>query len=374
MEIVPLGEEMLLAAAELFVKNYRNQRQATPILPNDMECPERVREKLGVFLPSGPAFAALEGGRLVGYLAGFLIDHFRNTGLKGAYCPVWAHAALEGQQERAYRSLYRAAAGAWTVADCGVHAISLLAEDHIAREVWFWNGFGLAVVDAIRTIQPLGVPYPTRLHIRQAQAEDASALAQLEEEHIRHYAQPPVLMVPQAAKGEQEFQEFMDTPPNSVWIAVSGGELAGYIRFEGGSFGATEIVQSPTTIAITGGPTPGPHIEARGQPQLCWMLHYVTTPGWDLRAVRWILNRSTLRLPASGRNIFSRCASRSCVTRRRCRQVESIHVSRGHHWRASARSAGAPIPLRCSSTGLRDEPGQWVESWIAYVFWILKAR
>jgi ribosomal protein S18 acetylase RimI-like enzyme len=253
IEIQPLREAHLERAAALFVQKFKQQRQAVPQLPASLADPAPTLPRLEARLRAGCALAALDKGRLLGYLAWYLVDDFRSAGRKGAYVPVWGHAAGAEDLPAVYAALYRAAATSWTAAGCQVHCISLPAYDQELHKVWFWNGFGLAVVDAVRSLQPLGAPLPTELTIRKASVEDAEALAVLEQEHWRHYAAAPILMAetkaPTAAPG---FREFLQQPHNSVWWALSGAHPAGFMRFEGHSHGATELVQSPDTIAITG--------------------------------------------------------------------------------------------------------------------------
>ena len=119
-----------------------------------------------------------------------LLDGFRNTSRLGAYCPVWAHAVEEGSENAIYAALYREAATQWHAAGCQVHALTLLAHDQVARDFWFWNGFGSIAIDAIRSTKPIGVQPPQHLTIRKAEIEDAKAIAMIEAEHWRHYAQP----------------------------------------------------------------------------------------------------------------------------------------------------------------------------------------
>jgi GNAT superfamily N-acetyltransferase len=252
MEITSLRKEFLPEAAALFVQNFRRLRREVAALPDEMEDAERIVRALANMLASCPGVAALEEGRLVGYMVWYVVDHFRNTGRRAAYCPVTGHAATQGDQPAIYRALYREAARHWAQSGCQVHALTLLASDEGAINTWFWNGFGLWVMDAIRSVRPLDNPPSTDLIIRKALPGDAAALGILDAEHMQHYAAPPVLMVPQQPGSPAEFAQFIEDAPNSVWLALEGGEAVGFIRFAGDSFGATEIVGSETTIAITG--------------------------------------------------------------------------------------------------------------------------
>lgn len=268
-QVIPFREEFLSEAAALFIANYKIQRQAVPILPDMMEEPERVVSMLKDLFQATQGIAAVENGRLTGYMGWFLIDGFRNTDRKGAYCPEWGHAVDEGSAASTYLAMYRAAAGLWHSAGCQVHALTLLANDKAAERFWFWNGFGTIVVDAIRSMQPLGVLPSKSMTIRRAELEDAEAVAILEVEHMRHYAEPPTLMSPQTPEDATAYRKFLSHPRKSVWLALDGKEPAGYMRFEEKSFGAANIVESETTIAIDAAYT---RPQCRGQRAAACML------------------------------------------------------------------------------------------------------
>lgn len=183
MDITAFRRAHVPEAAALFVDGFRRQRLLTPALPVAMEQPETVARMLDHLLDAGraldggqalgaverpvasPGVVALDGGRLVGYLAWMLVDRFRGSDRRGAYVPEWGHACEESGRERIYRQMYRAAAEQWAAAGCGVHAITLLACDRIAETTWFWNGFGLTVVDAIRPMRPLDAAPASSLRI-----------------------------------------------------------------------------------------------------------------------------------------------------------------------------------------------------------------
>jgi GNAT superfamily N-acetyltransferase len=262
MIITPLTRQQIATAAALFASNFTRFHQSAPALPAQMEDPAAAEGYLENLLAHSKAIAAFDGDRLVGYLGWWLIDAFRDTDRKAAYCPVWAHAVAADDTRavsRIYRALYRAASAEWLAAGCQVHAVTLLAGNEAAREVWFWNGFGLAVVDAVRSLDSLGIPCPDGYALRRAVPADARSLALIEAEHWRHYAEPPTLMVANAASSTDEFIQLLENPDNSVWVAWKGAELAAYLRFEGLSHGATEIVSAEDTVACTGAYTRPAH-------------------------------------------------------------------------------------------------------------------
>jgi ribosomal protein S18 acetylase RimI-like enzyme len=200
---------------------------------------------------STPGIAALQNGQLAGYMSWLLLDHFRGTDRKGAYCPEWGHAVREEAANSIYRWMYQEASRQWLAAGCGVYAITLLAGDHAAEKFWFWNGFGMIVVDALRPIQPLQIAALEKLILRKARLEDAEIIAVLEVEHYRHYTAPPISMAPQPPNDATAYREFLSQPDNQVWLACDGDYPVGYMRFEPQTFGASDIVQSETTVAIS---------------------------------------------------------------------------------------------------------------------------
>jgi len=252
MQITSLDKEYLPAAAELFLCNLTQQRQAVPSLPDNLEDPTYIEALLAKQLVATPTAAALIDGQLVGYLGAFLVEDFRGTQGLGAYTPEWAHAAAPGKQRHIYPALYRFASTHWSASGCQIHAITLLANDQAAREAWFWNGFGLTGVDAMRSITPLEVSIPGGITLRKAVLEDVPRLADLEQEHWQHYKQAPIFMAGIYPSSATEIELLLGDRVNNFWLAQAGEQDAGYMRFEGSGFGAAAVVQSDTTVAITG--------------------------------------------------------------------------------------------------------------------------
>jgi ribosomal protein S18 acetylase RimI-like enzyme len=252
LKIIPFEQKFLPEAASLFIQNFRALRRAVPVLPDNFEDPVRVTKQLVSLFAHCPGAVALEDGRLAGYLGWHLLSDFRQTGRKAAYCPEWGHAAAAENQARIYRALYRTASAAWFEAGCQIHAITLLGHDRAVVDTWFWNGFGLGVVDGVRPVVPLGAKPANGLEIRQANLADAEILAGLEAEHMRHYGAPPTLMMSSAPSSAAEFTELLRDPHNCAWLAFDGSQPAGYLRFEGSGHGAADVVDCEHAIANTG--------------------------------------------------------------------------------------------------------------------------
>ena len=238
--------------AALFVQSFERQRCVTPAVPDRLACAGEVTALLDDLFQRCPGVVALEDDRMVGYLGWFIVDRFRETDRKGAYVPEWGHATTEDHKPAIYRALYRAAAEQWSAAGCGVHAITLLAHDQVAQQAWFWNGFGLTVVDAVRPMQPLNLSNLTDLVIRKATSDNVHALAKLDAEHRLHYTRSPIFMTPRRSSKAYQLIEFLARAKNSIWLALDHNSPVGFIRFEGDDFDSVAMVESKQTIAITG--------------------------------------------------------------------------------------------------------------------------
>jgi GNAT superfamily N-acetyltransferase len=252
IEILPFSESYYGQVTALFVKKYHQQRLAIPLLPERMADRDVLKTMLADSFDATTGLVAVENSQVLGYLCWFIVDHFRATSRRGAYVPEWGHACIETDKTKLYQMLYRAAGNLWAQAGCQVHAITLLEQDRSAEKAWYWNGFGLTVVDAIRPMQPLEISHQTQLTIRKASTADAKALAQLDKEHREHYTQSPIFMAPRTGKDVNENIEFLSQPKNSVWLAESDNQLVGFIRFEGYDFDTATILESEEGITITG--------------------------------------------------------------------------------------------------------------------------
>ena len=129
MNIQPFQPEHAEQAAELFVARFKRLRSSLPLLPDRLEDPARVAEKIRSLMEICPGFTALEDGRVTGYLGAWIVDEFRDTPRRGTYSPEWGHASSEGRQAEIDRALYRRASQAWFEAGCRVYALTLLAGD-----------------------------------------------------------------------------------------------------------------------------------------------------------------------------------------------------------------------------------------------------
>ncbi len=263
-------------AGELFVENYEKYYASHPVLPQKLMDAGKVAGYLYQTCEEYSALAAAQDGEILGYLGWFVFDNFRDTGRRAAFTPVWAHAALEEHWALIYRELYQAAAQRWQAQGCEMMAATFLAADDFARDFWFWNGYGMTVVDAVRALDPLGVPDVAGLSIRKADLSDLDTLAELDAAHCAHYTAAPVWMCPRTASDREFYKDFLENEPNSIWLALQAGKPVGYMQFEQLGTSASEIVRDDGTISITGAYVDPDHREQKAAAHLldAGLAHY----------------------------------------------------------------------------------------------------
>jgi GNAT superfamily N-acetyltransferase len=251
MEIIPLEDRHLPDAARLFAAAFREQRERLPILPARHEDEAGVLPMLSGLLSAYPGVAASEGGRLQGYLIGLPLPAFKGS-QRGAYVPIWGHAAAGDDRAAIYRRLYARLAREWVAAGCLTHAVTLYPGDREAAGTWFRNGFGLLVVDAVRPLDPIGAPDLPEVEIRQATPEDAGLVQPLALELDRYLAGAPIFLAFLESAGTSVHAAWLAEPGHALWLALHQGRPVAYLRCQPPGEDVAYIVSDPGTVSITG--------------------------------------------------------------------------------------------------------------------------
>lgn len=290
MQIVPLETQHLEDAAALFAARYREQRLRMPVLPARHEDPAGVLPRLAELAAEVPGVVAIEDGRLRGYLIAMAIPEVKGRE-DGAYCPIWGHAAAGDDRAQVYWRLYQCLAERWVhtggeTPPLLTHAITLYADDGEAGDVWFRNGFGMLVVDALRSLEPLPAGQaPADVAIRQATPDDAGLVLPLARELAQHVRQSPIFLVFDEP-GKAEHAAWPAQPAHTLWLAESDGEAIGYMRSQPPAHDVANVVHDPGTISITGAYV-RPAWRGRGVAQalLARVVEWARANGYERRAV-----------------------------------------------------------------------------------------
>jgi GNAT superfamily N-acetyltransferase len=134
--------------------------------------------------------------------------------------------------------------------------------DREGRKAWQWMGFGLATVDAVRSLDPVpGGSGDTR--IRRANLEDVEAAAQLNEALWRHLCAPPVFLLRKPRHWVEVQRAFVSDPANALWLAERDGQVVASMRHGPVSDDVCYVLRDGGTTGILGAYT-RPEARSRG--------------------------------------------------------------------------------------------------------------
>ncbi len=246
--IVDLQEKHLPDAATLARTRYRALRRQVPSLPARYEEADVLLPMLRDIYGQAPGVAALQDGRLVGYLAGWALDDFR--GERAILSPEWANGADPTQSRRIYEELYCHASAAWVADGRSTHLICQLPHDRAALEGWFWLGFGMMAADGLRDLTPAEGP-TAEVDVRRAGPQDIETILALDDALSRHLAAAPVFLAHDAAP-RSVAEAWLADPSHALWLAESATGVLGFMKQGPASHDACTIIRDVGTSSIVG--------------------------------------------------------------------------------------------------------------------------
>ena len=257
--ILPMREKHLEEAAELAAGRYRRLLEQVPYLPGSYADPARIYPILASMQAESTGLAAVQAGRLVGYLCAWLLPDFQ--GRKAAFSPELANGVVPEDGRRIFEEMYTYLAAAWRADGVITHLVSLLAEDQIAWQTWRWLGFGMIAADGLRTMQPLGessddLRSPKQVmeanKIRRAGVEDAEAILAMDTALNTYLAESPTFMPHESVHTIEEVKSWLASSENAFWIANLGGEPVAFLGMGPASQDACTIIVDEGTTSVLG--------------------------------------------------------------------------------------------------------------------------
>lgn len=248
LEIIAFEDKHLEDAAALVVAEYHCLRAEVPALPERYEDIDVIAPMLRGPISRTPAVAAISGGRLVGFLSGFLVPDL--WGKRGIYCPEWAHSAA-GQTRRIYQEMYTRLSASWVANGCFTHALGMLASDREGIDALNWLGFGHVGGDAVRELEPVKGPV-SDVEVRRATWADLDEIMSLVVGLNHHMAAPPTFLAFTHPPDRDSYSDQAADPATSLLLAFRGGEAVGYMRFGPASTNACGIIVDAGTSSNTG--------------------------------------------------------------------------------------------------------------------------
>ncbi len=228
MTIIDFAHTHVPEALQLVRQDYETERRAVPALPTLSALPSMP--DLARFAENGMGVAALEDGRLTGFLCIYapFENAFGTTDVKAAWSPLHGHAAT-GDRGKLYQRMYQAAAEKWVRAGAVSHSVTLYAHDQAANAALFQYGFGLRCMDTVCTLDH-DYPIQSQAHLftelSQADAGDTKELRNLLISHLG--ASPCFLQYAQT--NEQDARNIVAHRDSRVFIAREADRIIGYIE------------------------------------------------------------------------------------------------------------------------------------------------
>lgn len=251
MKIIDLTPEYLEECVELFLDGLHRQAAESPALDTSRANAATLMAMLGKVIDQHGGVAVTDNAQLVGYMTGIPADALPGS-RKKAYCPEWAHAARQENAFDTYRTLYQEIGQRWADARCTSHVISLLHVDTNVRDAFCWSGFGYACIDAVRLVDPIGVIFPTGLHVVPVQSENAVEWLPMLQGLSRHLAASPVFKPDSHQETVEGLATWLAAPDNHAWMALMGTRPVGFMKCEPSEEGASWIVGGEGSFAING--------------------------------------------------------------------------------------------------------------------------
>jgi GNAT superfamily N-acetyltransferase len=248
IEIVQLTHAHLEDASALFAQRYRGARAHDPCLAPDYEERAALQPRLRLMIENTPGVAALQDGRLVGFLAAYLMDDFR--GERAVYSPEWANAATPDHSRRIYQALYTALAAQWVRQGYLTHYVTTLAYDSCTLEMFHWLGFGMMAVDALRDLIPVESG-DAGVEVRDATPYDIPDIVGLNRALVQYMASAPIFLS-QSQCDASDYREWLADPEHHLWLAYHDAEAVGYIMLQKWHPEACVVTQDERSVSIVG--------------------------------------------------------------------------------------------------------------------------
>ena len=220
-------------AAKLVLDNYLEERKHVNSLPLYENYLDIFCKSINELMSNGIGVAAVQEGRLVGFLSGMAVNAFKGLN-RGIYCPIYGHATISEDKRNLYQRMYEKVGDIWVKNGCLSHAITMFAHDRESVDTWFWNGFGHRCVDAIRPLTPVNAGKLPGYSVRRVTIDDADEILPIEREHSKYYSQAPLFMSVFKLPEKQDIIDWLSQEKNYLWAAFDGDRPVAYMKLTSG--------------------------------------------------------------------------------------------------------------------------------------------
>lgn len=244
-KIVKFAKTHIEDALKIARDNYVEECACVPSLPKDAKLPgldEFVENKLGV--------AAIENGKLIGYLCCYTPwDNFFGTS-RGTFSQVHSHGAVKNNRGEIYSRMYQAAAGTWVEKGILSHAFGVYSHDRETLESFIWNGFGYRTVDAMMLLESIEtVSANVECKFSELDKDRYAEIHPMQNKLIGHLNASPMFIAYKEID-EEYFLQTVKKQNARLFTAEIQGKIISYIKIteDGESF----VGDDPGVINICG--------------------------------------------------------------------------------------------------------------------------
>jgi GNAT superfamily N-acetyltransferase len=227
IEIEPLEDEHLSAAAALLADRHARHRETETLLPKVSDFRAQLERDLEHETASG--VVALSGDKPLAYVIGRVEDD-PLLGDRRAIVDFAGCAAAQGRGE-AIRDLYAALAARWIAAGATRHLALIPASDEALIDPWLRLAFGVQYVWAARETAAMK-PVEADLEIRPGTPDDLELVAKLDRSLYEHQAGPPSfsgLPIPSDEELRAEWSDLWDDSElYTHFVAERAGQPLGH--------------------------------------------------------------------------------------------------------------------------------------------------
>ncbi len=204
IEIVKFESKYAEDAAKLAKNCYLEECKHVPELPLEVDIPNPSR-----YVENGLGVAALTDGNLVGFFCCLTPwNNFFGTS-KGTYVPVNAHGAVKEDRKRIYSRLYEEAADVWVKNGILSHAVGVYSHAQDAVNSFFWNGFGMRTIDAVRSLESIEESLPAgNITFKELEKDRYGEIHPLRSGIISHLNKSPMFM-PHRQDSKDQFLKYI---------------------------------------------------------------------------------------------------------------------------------------------------------------------
>ncbi|ERJ12181.1 GNAT family N-acetyltransferase [Haloplasma contractile] len=254
MKFTNLMQDQIEDVISIVKMNYQKARENLPLLSDKYENREIIKKIITELNPNHFIVATIDG-KVVGFITAYYIDEFKGT-VRGALSLPHMHGVKVGyDQSKIYNLLYKEASMRWTNKECYTHCMLVYNGDYDTLNTWFYNGFGLLVIDAVRDLNCIPLPdIKDDITIRQANPYDVPRMVSLLQGIKRHLKSAPIFLTVDDEEDSDLIKEYLDwtlKESNNLWIAEQNNQIIGYLKTNTTEINQDEL-QDGETLGING--------------------------------------------------------------------------------------------------------------------------